>query len=242
MRRVHPRLWLASFVRISNIWLLDDGERRFVIDTGHWSERGTLLLSLWRAGVRRPGDLAAVLLTHRHSDHAGNAAWLRERFRCPVICHDRDAAVLSGKSAPARMGGRGARHVHELLCRIEDRFPARCEVDETYGQGAWRWGFEVVHVPGHTDGSVMLWHGPTRSLFSGDAIIAGPPLRWFEKFRLAVPDYSADAAACHAHVRSFLERLPPTDALCSGHGPAVVERAHEKLRSLLVVSEPRERP
>lgn len=234
MRRVHPRLWLATFIRISNIWLLDDGERRFVIDTGHWSERATLLLSLWRAGVRKPGDLAAVLLTHRHSDHAGNAAWLRERFKCPVICHDRDAAVLAGKSPPARMSGRGARLHEELLCRIEDLLPARCEVDETFGGGAWRWGFEVAHVPGHTDGSVMLWHEPTRTLFSGDAIVAGPPpLRFIEKFRLAVPGFSADAAACHAHVRSFLERLPPTDALCSGHGPVVLDRAHEKLLDLL---------
>lgn len=232
-------LSLATFVRISNVWLLSDGEgKRFLVDTGHFLERPVLLASLWRAGIRRPGDLAAVLLTHRHSDHAGNAAWLRERFRCPVVCHEADAPALGGKTVPPRLGRWRAwlnpLSVHEaVLCRFEDRLPARCEVDETFGHGAWRHGFSVAHVPGHTEGSVMLHHGPSETLFSGDAILAGlPPLRCVEWLRLAVPGFSLDVATCHDHVRRYLEKLPPTSALCSGHGPPVLLDAHEKLARL----------
>src|SRR5581483_7199923 len=86
MLRIARNLWLADHVRISNVWMLEEDSRRFLIDTGHPVERPTLRLELWRAGVRKKGDLAGVILTHRHSDHAGNARWLRERFQCPVIC------------------------------------------------------------------------------------------------------------------------------------------------------------
>src|SRR5205085_1098004 len=142
---------------VSNVWLFAHDSKRFLVDTGHVAERVPLLVDLWRSGVRRAGDLDAILLTHRHSDHAGNAAWLRRKFRCPVICHEADADVLAGRAPPPPMARRnGARLYEELLCRFEDFWPARCEVDEVFSpRGDWRSGFQVVPVPGHTEGSVM---------------------------------------------------------------------------------------
>lgn len=235
MRAVAPHLRLATLVRIANVWLLEDAGRRFLVDSGHPLERPLLLASLWRAGVRRRGDLAGVLLTHRHSDHAGNAAWLRRRFGCPVVCHERDAAVLSGASPPPPLAGRRAPWHQEVLCRIEDRFPARTPVDETWGgAGGWRHGFEVFPVGGHTEGSVLLYHDPTATLFGGDAILAGlPPLRALERLSLAVPGFSLDAPACHQAVARVVEALPPTRLFCSGHGPPVTRSAHWKLVRLL---------
>lgn len=234
MDRVARHLRLAKRLVISNVWLFEHEGRRFLVDTGHPVERIALLLDLWKAGVRKKGDLTAILLTHRHSDHAGNAAFLRKRFACPVVCHEDDAPLLTGKAKPSRLGGRGARFFEEALCWFEDRWPARCEVDETYKTGAWRWDFEVTNVPGHTEGSVVLYHGATKTLFSGDTILAGPPpLRSIEYLRLAVPGFSIDAPTCHANVKRFLAKLPPTRTLCSGHGPAVKTATHEKLLRLL---------
>lgn len=234
MRSRDGRLNLASGVRASNVWLLRDGEgRRFLVDTGHPLERPVLRWTLWRWGLRRPGDLEAVLLTHRHSDHAGNAAWLRRRFQCPVYCHPADAPFLSGERPPPRLSGRGARWTRDLLCRVEDRFPARCPVDGVYEEGDWRWGFRVEGAPGHTEGSVILHHGPSSTLFSGDVILTGPPvIRFVERLDLAKPEFSLDADRCHAAVRRFLDRLPPTRVVCAGHGPLVDRRAQEKLRGL----------
>src|SRR5208283_3860096 len=101
MKRIAPHLRQAT-TRIANIWLLEDSSgRKFLIDSGHPIERPALLANLWMAGIRSPGELTAILLTHRHSDHAGNAAWLRKRYGARVICHEYDAAALSGRvSAP----------------------------------------------------------------------------------------------------------------------------------------------
>lgn len=234
MKRVARHLGLAGSVRISNVWLLEGGGKRFLVDTGHPVERVPLLLDLWRAGVRRKGDLDGVILTHRHSDHAGNAAFLRARFSCPVICHEHDAPILRGDVKAAPLARKEAWLHERVLCWFEDRWPARCMVDEVFSQGSWKDGFEVTPVPGHTEGSTILYHGPTKTLFSGDTILAGPPpLRSIEWLRLAVPGFSLDAPACHVNVRRFLEKLPPTRTLCSGHGPAVRKAAYEKLLRLL---------
>jgi glyoxylase-like metal-dependent hydrolase (beta-lactamase superfamily II) len=234
MKRITDQLLLLDEIPFVNIWVLEVERRRFVLDTGHALERPLLRRALARAGVRKAGDLAAVLLTHRHSDHAGNARWLRDTFRCPVICHRADAGVLSGAEPAPPLARRGAPIGEDLLCRVEDRFPARCPVDDVYGDGAWRWGFEVVPVPGHTAGSVMLYHAPTETLFSGDAILSSPlALRWFVSLRPAVAGFSLDVEACRDEVRRFLQKLPPVGTLSAGHGPPVVTGADHALLGLL---------
>lgn len=219
------RVDVLRSVRISNAWLLtDERGRRFLIDTGHPVERPALVAELFRAGVRRRGDLEAILLTHRHSDHAGNAAWLRERFRCAVVAHPDDGAILDGRAARPDLARRGARHVHELLCRVEDRFPARSPVDASIDDGETRHGFRAISVAGHTEGSVLLLHEASGALFSGDAILAGAPVqRLVSRLRFAVPDYSLDAEGCARRARAFLADDPPVRTLCAGHGPMIRE-------------------
>lgn len=234
MQQVRSGLGLARAMIVSNVWLLEHEGRRLLIDSGHPAERLALRYHLWRAGVRREGDLDAVILTHRHSDHAGNAAWLRRTFGCEVACHVADEGELSGARPVARMARWPSPPIDYLLCRIEDRFPARSVVDDAFPDGPWRFGLRVVHVPGHTSGSVMLHHEPTGTLFTGDAVLSGiPPVRWFERPMLAKAVYSSDVARCHTLTRAFLQELPPTRTLCSGHGPAITEGVEEKLRRLL---------
>lgn len=235
MKRITPQLGLATGVKISNVWLFEDAPgHRFLIDTGHTLERRALRRALHQAGVRGRGDLTAVLLTHRHSDHAGNAAWLRETFDVPIYAHEADAAYLSGdKTAPA-LATRNKPLWARRICALEDRFPSRVPIDEVYADGPWKHDLEIYHAPGHTEGSVMLHHGPSATLFSGDVLLAGlATLRPFERIALADPNFSDDAARCHQLVREHLRRMPHSAVLASGHGPAVVDEVARKLRGLL---------
>src|ERR1044071_6652614 len=63
----------------TNVWLLQNGTRAAVIDTGPCHDRSSVLADLSHAlpeGYR----LSDVILTHGHCDHAGNAAFLCEEF------------------------------------------------------------------------------------------------------------------------------------------------------------------
>jgi glyoxylase-like metal-dependent hydrolase (beta-lactamase superfamily II) len=220
--------------RIANAWLLRDAEgRSFLIDSGHRVERAALAGSLRRAGITK-GKLTALLLTHRHCDHAGNAAWVRDVFRCPVICHAHEASVLSGDDRAEPLGGRGAGWIEDVLCRVEDRFPARTPVDDVFQSGSFRWGFQVIAAAGHTAGSSLLLHEPTGSLFTGDALLSGMPTqRWLTRLTLAIPAFSEDVGACHRAVLDFLRQRPAIRTLCTGHGPAVRHGLKERLDELV---------
>ena len=109
----------------------------------------------------------------------------------------------------------------------------RVTVDETFDARGWGSDWRIHPVPGHTEGSSMLYHAPTATLFSGDAILAGiPPFRFFTLLRLAQEAFSADAPRCHDGVMGFLAEMPAIQALCSGHGPGVVGDVEDRLRRL----------
>ena len=87
--------------------------------------------------------------------------------------------------------------------------------------------FEVIHLPGHSPGSIGLWEDATGTLFSGDAIYDGPLLDELPESSIAdycVDDGSADDIARHRRAcrpRSQLRSRPPARA-CPGI-PAIAD-------------------
>lgn len=83
--------WLVPFTDIGPV----------LIDTSHRVLWPALVAGLKEHGLF-PDNVAAVLLTHRHCDHAGNAAYLKEHYGTPIYAQRLDAEVVSGKRpAPA---------------------------------------------------------------------------------------------------------------------------------------------
>ncbi|HVS12866.1 MAG TPA: MBL fold metallo-hydrolase [Thermoanaerobaculia bacterium] len=85
-----------------NVYLIDDGTRRILVDTGSWfegSNRGLVegLASLEDAFGVRVGleQVDCVLITHAHMDHFGGLSYVREHTRAPVGIHPLDRRVLS---------------------------------------------------------------------------------------------------------------------------------------------------
>ena len=223
MLKLDADLSVARKVIVTNVWFLKDSEgRTFIIDTGDATERMALRWSLYKAGLKNPGDVTAILLTHRHRDHAANAAWLRERFKCPVICHANDKPYLDGSEKTPALANRPIPLPFKLVCKVQDILPPQCPVDEIYKPAEWKWDFTVYEAFGHTEGSVMLYHQTSQTLFSGDAILSGLPFTWaYRRLQLAMPEFTPEVQSAHESVKKLIPELPPIKRLCPGHGPVV---------------------
>ena len=88
-REVAPGLWwlrmpLPFRLDHINLYLLRHAEGWVAVDTGMNTEQTRDVWERVLVEVCGGLPLLAVICTHFHSDHAGVAAWLSERFECPV--------------------------------------------------------------------------------------------------------------------------------------------------------------
>lgn len=160
---------------------------------------------------------AGLLLSHRHL--AGNGdifGAFREEFGAPIFLHPLDAAH-------PQAGGAG----------VEFRDPMESPLFSEFGA-------EVIHFPGQTEGSVMLYRRRDGLLLAGDSAM-GPtnPQTAGGVERLIRPPVftSTDDARLRRNWREF---DGPVAHLCPYHGSAYVGRGEEmeELMRPLVREEP----
>lgn len=219
---------------VSNVFLLDGGPGdRWIIDTGHVLERPTLLAGLRGSGFL-PGEVSGVLLTHRHSDHAGNAAYLRAEFGLRVLAQRSDAEVLEGRRSAPRLAPTTGDPIAWLFAQIENRTRTRVPVDRALDDGDHAGSLQVHHAPGHTEGSALFLHQGTRSLLSGDALLAAvPPLTVVQRMTLPHPDYAVDLAQALSSLRRLHAAGLDYDNLLAGHGRPILGSARAAAERLL---------
>jgi glyoxylase-like metal-dependent hydrolase (beta-lactamase superfamily II) len=147
--------------------LLEDGDRSVFIDAGMVGEPWFIRRLVTRLGLR-PQSIAAILITHGHLDHCGNAAWLKEWTGAKIYAHPREAEHLRGG-----YGYRGVARVCgalEAAGRLLFRYRP-VEIDEVFEDGAelpfWG-GLRVMHMPGHTEGHCGFYSAKHDLLFCGD--------------------------------------------------------------------------
>ena len=145
-----------------------------------------------------------ILLTHGHIDHAGAAAEFKESARRPADRRARTWPTSSCSTAwPSRalmFGLNGARNV------TPDRWLA--EGDTVTVAGAT---FSVLHCPGHSPGSVVLFNAAQRFALVGDVLFRGS---------IGRTDFPyGDHDALIEAIKTKLFPLGDDVAFICGHGP-----------------------
>ena len=218
-----------------NAYLLHEGERSALIDTGLQQDRADLVAALKEIGVL-PGMLEAVYLTHAHCDHAGNAAWLAGQG-ARLIAHRAEAPYMGlprRAYVPHKWKRLSRPHTMLMFAAAERLYPVeRRDADGLVEEGeildAPGGALRVVHSPGHTPGHSAFWRERDRVLFSGDAIMNIIPFRRITALSLPIRAFSDDWQQCKQSARRLAELRPAT--LLAGHGRPLTEEAAAQLEA-----------
>jgi glyoxylase-like metal-dependent hydrolase (beta-lactamase superfamily II) len=142
---------------------LIDEQPATLIDAGFAGSGGRIERALASHG-RVMSDLARVICTHGHPDHAGGARELAERG-VEILIHPADAeSMRTGLRAALRHPSRG-----RLFAAITPELPGFTAIRDGDVLPVLG-GLEVIHTPGHTPGSVCLYGARDRVLFVGDVL------------------------------------------------------------------------
>ncbi|MFN2244943.1 MAG: MBL fold metallo-hydrolase [Anaerolineae bacterium] len=221
-----PNVHLVPGMRGANVYLLL-GSTLTLVDTGMPGSEEAILAYIDSLGLDA-GDLARMVITHHHLDHVGGIAAMKRRTAALVLAHPDDAGLISGEQSPPPASSPLMRFLFWLVAPLMPTLEP-VPVDVTVQDGErldLLGGATVVHVPGHTPGSIALHFPAERLLICGDTIDhrrgrLGPPPKPFTE--------DMDQALASIRRMSELE----FDVLCPGHGAPIVGGADQQVRALV---------
>jgi glyoxylase-like metal-dependent hydrolase (beta-lactamase superfamily II) len=204
-----------------NWYVVEDGGRLTIVDAGapkYWSQLDPALSDIGRTR----DDIAALVLTHGHSDHVGFAERLRSEQGTTVWAPEGDEEMVRTGKIPDRDGGLlpylRYPFAWKLLAHLARnggaKVPPVGEVT-TYAGGQQLdvpGGLVATHVPGHTAGHCVLQSRDV--LFAGDTVCTLNPLTGARGPQVAPSAFNADSEQALAS----LDRLPEASVLAVGHG------------------------
>lgn len=155
---------------IGNCYLIKKGSYFFLVDTGRKSRRSVLEAELKKAGCY-PGNLKLIILTHGDFDHTGNCAYLRSRYNAKIIMHRDDSGMVEKGDMFHNRKKRNiiVRGLINFFLRIT-RFKPDFIVDDDFNFSEYGLDARVLHLPGHTSGSIGILTGQG-DLICGDLLM-----------------------------------------------------------------------
>jgi glyoxylase-like metal-dependent hydrolase (beta-lactamase superfamily II) len=209
---------MSGYPGITSAYLIR-GERPCLVETGTASSAPVVVAGLQALGLGAD-DLATIVVTHIHLDHAGGTGTLAAAFpHAEVVVHEAGARHLADPerlmSSARRVFGAVLDDVFGLLQPTD---PGRLRALGETGSvdlGAGR-ELRAFHSPGHAQHHLGLVDSATGDLYVGDA--AGVYVPETAQLRPSTPPPDFDLDLALASLQRFRD-VQPTRLLFSHFGP-----------------------
>lgn len=168
------RIYRTDTVRCG-CYIFSYGDCYVLVDTSMGFERTRIERSISKTGIQK---LDAIFLTHSHVDHAGNAQYFSDKFRCPVFVSEKGlknvrngiSAVPAGTMIYGKIVSYLGRKLPARMLRAFDQCPDAKPltpgiVDMYLGSHA-----RLMDTPGHSDDSVSIILDNTVALIGDSAV------------------------------------------------------------------------
>lgn len=142
-----------------------------------------------------------ILITHAHIDHIAGAARLKQLTGAPILYNPRDLPLVKMMDVQAGWLDMPTPEVHSPDDTLEDG--RLITITGLTGN--------ILHTPGHTQGSVCLHLPDQNLLLAGDTLFAG------SVGRTDLP--GGDGPTLIRSIHEKLLPLPDATIVISGHGP-----------------------
>ncbi|HTV12208.1 MAG TPA: MBL fold metallo-hydrolase [Acidimicrobiales bacterium] len=204
---------LGGWERVTAGYLLA-GEAPVLVETGSQSSVPVLLAALAQFGLAE-ADLAGVVLSHIHLDHAGGVGDVARAFpRATVYVHPKGARHLADPSrliaSAATVYGPALDSLYGRMSPVPEARIRAVDHGEKIDLGGGR-TLTALHSPGHAKHHIALHDSESGVLFVGDA--AGVKLPGPTALRPATPPADFDLDLALQSLRLFASRDPSRLAL-----------------------------
>ena len=141
--------------------IFNDEKEAYIIDPGNFTDEETKVLEKFISdnGLK----VQHILLTHAHIDHVLGLQKAFDQYQVPVLMHPLDQEIMDRNPMDANRFGFFFKPFEGKISYLNEGDFITLGKDE----------FKIIHVPGHSPGSIAFYNEAEKFMISGDVLFEG---------------------------------------------------------------------
>jgi len=157
-----------------------------------------------------------IIITHAHVDHITGLKPTLDKFNKPVTMHKNDSFLLDNAKELGAMYGFNIEAIDKSMQFIEEGENIQFGSSE----------LEIMHIPGHSPGSIIIYSSNDKFAITGDVLFCGS----IGRTDLPGGDYDTLIEG----IKTKLLNLASDTVVYCGHGPSTIIEQEKKTNPFLV--------